>query len=227
MRIAAGSAVIAAVVGESLIGRDGPRRRVLLRLPTLDLPRAFGAAIVIVVVSVVVFALAGRSSVPCTPAGADTTRRTPAPEPPDQHITTGGRTHAQPTLVPRPIRSAARRRRSCRPSRCSPRAATTTMTTPPAPRRAPRRARRRPARRRRRHDRRHRGRRIARHRAHAFSWVPDIEWAAWYLADANGYFAGAGRRRPSSSTAVRTRRPSSRSWPPATPTSGVAGDELS
>jgi ABC-type nitrate/sulfonate/bicarbonate transport system substrate-binding protein len=25
-----------------------------------------------------------------------------------------------------------------------------------------------------------------------FSWVPDIEWAAWYLAEANGYFAGQG-----------------------------------
>jgi len=25
-----------------------------------------------------------------------------------------------------------------------------------------------------------------------FSWVPDIEWAAWYLAEANGYFAARG-----------------------------------
>ncbi len=25
-----------------------------------------------------------------------------------------------------------------------------------------------------------------------FSWVPDIEWAAWYLAEANGYFAANG-----------------------------------
>ena len=22
-----------------------------------------------------------------------------------------------------------------------------------------------------------------------FNWVPDVEWAAWYLADANGHFA--------------------------------------
>lgn len=26
----------------------------------------------------------------------------------------------------------------------------------------------------------------------AFNWVPDIEWAAWYLADDNGYFAEQG-----------------------------------
>jgi ABC-type nitrate/sulfonate/bicarbonate transport system substrate-binding protein len=26
----------------------------------------------------------------------------------------------------------------------------------------------------------------------AFNWVPDIEWASWYLADANGLFAGRG-----------------------------------
>jgi len=25
-----------------------------------------------------------------------------------------------------------------------------------------------------------------------FSWVPDIEWAAWYLAEVNGYFAARG-----------------------------------
>jgi ABC-type nitrate/sulfonate/bicarbonate transport system substrate-binding protein len=26
----------------------------------------------------------------------------------------------------------------------------------------------------------------------AFNWVPDVEWAAWYLADANGLLAGRG-----------------------------------
>ena len=25
-----------------------------------------------------------------------------------------------------------------------------------------------------------------------FNWVPDVEWAAWYLADANGLFAARG-----------------------------------
>ena len=27
----------------------------------------------------------------------------------------------------------------------------------------------------------------------AFNWVPDVEWSAWYLADANGLFAAQGR----------------------------------
>ena len=84
--------------------------------------------------------------------------------------------------------------------RCSPRAATTTTR------------RRRPRRRDGDHRRRHRGtghhrcRRPRHHRGprdHGaaaplgtvgtqFSWVPDIEWAAWYLAEANGHFAGRG-----------------------------------
>lgn len=58
-RIAAGSAVIAAVVGESLIGRSGLGVQFSHAYRLLQLPRAFGAAIVIVVVSVAVFALAG------------------------------------------------------------------------------------------------------------------------------------------------------------------------
>jgi ABC-type nitrate/sulfonate/bicarbonate transport system permease component len=58
-RIAAGSAVIAAVVGETLIGREGLGVEFSYAYTLLDLPRAFGAAIVIVVVSVVVFAIAG------------------------------------------------------------------------------------------------------------------------------------------------------------------------
>ena len=58
-RIAAGSAVIAAVVGESLIGRDGLGVEFSYAYRQLDLPRAFGAAIVIVVVSVAVFTAAG------------------------------------------------------------------------------------------------------------------------------------------------------------------------
>jgi ABC-type nitrate/sulfonate/bicarbonate transport system permease component len=59
IRIAAGSAVIAAVVGESLIGRDGLGVDFTYAYSQLELPRAFGAAIVIVVVSVAVFAVAG------------------------------------------------------------------------------------------------------------------------------------------------------------------------
>jgi len=59
LRIAAGSAVIAAVVGESLIGRDGLGVEFSYAYQLLNLPRAFGAALVIVVVSVVVFSIAG------------------------------------------------------------------------------------------------------------------------------------------------------------------------
>ena len=56
LRIAAGSAVIAAVVGEFLIGRDGLGVEFSYAYRLLQLPRAFGAALVIVVVSLVVFA---------------------------------------------------------------------------------------------------------------------------------------------------------------------------
>ena len=59
VRIAAGSAVIAAVVGESLIGDDGLGVQFSKAYRQLQLPRAFGAAIVIVIVAVVVFAAAG------------------------------------------------------------------------------------------------------------------------------------------------------------------------
>ena len=59
-RIAAGSAVIAAVVGESLIGRHGLGVEFAYAYRLLDLPRAFGAAIVVVAVSVAVFSAAGR-----------------------------------------------------------------------------------------------------------------------------------------------------------------------
>lgn len=59
IRIAAGSAVIAAVVGESLIGDEGLGVQFSKAYRQLQLPRAFGAAIVIVVVSVLVFAAAG------------------------------------------------------------------------------------------------------------------------------------------------------------------------
>jgi ABC-type nitrate/sulfonate/bicarbonate transport system permease component len=58
-RIAAGSAVIAAVVGETLIGRVGLGVQFSYSYRLLQLPRAFGAAICIVVVSVLVFTLAG------------------------------------------------------------------------------------------------------------------------------------------------------------------------
>lgn len=59
-RIAVGSAVIAAVVGESLIGRRGLGVQFAYSYRLLELPRAFGAAIVVVVLTLVVFALAGR-----------------------------------------------------------------------------------------------------------------------------------------------------------------------
>ena len=60
-RIAAGSAIIAAVVGESLIGRTGLGVEFAYAYRLLELPRAFGAAIVVVVLSVTVFSLAGRA----------------------------------------------------------------------------------------------------------------------------------------------------------------------
>jgi ABC-type nitrate/sulfonate/bicarbonate transport system permease component len=58
-RLAAGSAVVAAVVGETLIGDEGLGVLFAQAYRLLDLPRAFGAAIVIVVISVLVFAAAG------------------------------------------------------------------------------------------------------------------------------------------------------------------------
>lgn len=60
LRIAAGSSVIAAVVGETLIGRTGLGREFAYAFNVLQLPRAFGSALVIVVVSLAVFAAAGR-----------------------------------------------------------------------------------------------------------------------------------------------------------------------
>jgi len=59
-RIAAGSAVVAAVVAESLIGRHGLGVDFTYAYSLLDLPRAFGVALVVVAVSVAVFALASR-----------------------------------------------------------------------------------------------------------------------------------------------------------------------
>jgi NitT/TauT family transport system permease protein len=59
-RIAVGSAVIAAVVGESLIGRRGLGVEFAFAYRLLELPRAFGAAIVVVALSLVAFSLAGR-----------------------------------------------------------------------------------------------------------------------------------------------------------------------
>ena len=58
-RIAAGSAVIAAVVGESLIGKTGLGVQFSYSYRTLEMPHAFGIAIAIVIVSVAVFAVAG------------------------------------------------------------------------------------------------------------------------------------------------------------------------
>ena len=59
-RIAAGTAVIAAVVGETLIGRKGLGVEFSSAYNQLQLPRAFGAALVVVGTSLVVFALAGK-----------------------------------------------------------------------------------------------------------------------------------------------------------------------
>jgi sulfonate transport system permease protein len=58
IRLAVGSSVVAAVVGESLIGRNGLGVEFTYAYNLLDLPRAFGAALVIVVVSLAVFAAA-------------------------------------------------------------------------------------------------------------------------------------------------------------------------
>jgi ABC-type nitrate/sulfonate/bicarbonate transport system permease component len=59
-RIAAGSAVIAAVVGETLIGRKGLGVEFSSAYNQLHLPRAFGAALIVVGTSLLVFALAGK-----------------------------------------------------------------------------------------------------------------------------------------------------------------------
>ena len=59
-RIAAGSAVIAAVVGETLIGRKGLGVEFSFAYNQLNLSRAFGAALVVVGTSLVVFTLAGK-----------------------------------------------------------------------------------------------------------------------------------------------------------------------
>jgi ABC-type nitrate/sulfonate/bicarbonate transport system permease component len=58
-RIAASSAIVAAVVGESLIGTRGLGVEFSRAYRQLDLARAFGAAIIIIVLSVVVFTLGG------------------------------------------------------------------------------------------------------------------------------------------------------------------------
>lgn len=60
-RIAVGSAVIAAVVGESLIGRQGLGVEFAYAYRLLELPRAFGAAIVVIALSLVAFSLAGKA----------------------------------------------------------------------------------------------------------------------------------------------------------------------
>jgi sulfonate transport system permease protein len=60
LRIAAGSAVIAAVVGEFLIGRDGLGVEFSYAYNLLRLPRAFGSALVIILVSLIVFGIAGK-----------------------------------------------------------------------------------------------------------------------------------------------------------------------
>jgi NitT/TauT family transport system permease protein len=58
LRLAIGSSVVAAVVGESLIGRNGLGVEFTYAYNLLDLPRAFGAALVIVIVSLIAFSAA-------------------------------------------------------------------------------------------------------------------------------------------------------------------------
>jgi ABC-type nitrate/sulfonate/bicarbonate transport system permease component len=58
LRLAVASSVVAAVVGESLIGREGLGVEFTYAFNLLDLPHAFGSALVIVVVSLAVFAVA-------------------------------------------------------------------------------------------------------------------------------------------------------------------------
>ncbi|MBI5087444.1 MAG: ABC transporter permease subunit, partial [Actinobacteria bacterium] len=58
LRLAVGSSVVAAVVGESLIGRNGLGVEFIYAYNLLELPRAFGAALVIVVVSLAAFSAA-------------------------------------------------------------------------------------------------------------------------------------------------------------------------
>lgn len=60
LRIAAGSAVVAAVVAESLIGTSGLGVDFTYAYSLLQMPRAFGAALLIIVVSLVVFTAFGR-----------------------------------------------------------------------------------------------------------------------------------------------------------------------
>ena len=54
------AAIIAAVVGESLIGRQGLGVEFAYSYRLLELPRAFGAAIVVVVLLVATFSIAGK-----------------------------------------------------------------------------------------------------------------------------------------------------------------------
>lgn len=60
LRIAAGSAVVAAVVAESLLGTAGLGVDFTYAYSLLQMPRAFGAALLIIVVSLVVFTAFGR-----------------------------------------------------------------------------------------------------------------------------------------------------------------------
>jgi NitT/TauT family transport system permease protein len=60
LRIAAGSSVVAAVVAESLLGTKGLGVDFTYSYSLLNLPRAFGAAILIVAVSLLVFTAFGR-----------------------------------------------------------------------------------------------------------------------------------------------------------------------
>ncbi|GAA0251406.1 ABC transporter permease [Cryptosporangium japonicum] len=60
LRIAAGSAVVAAVVAESLIGTAGLGVDFTYAYSLLRMPRAFGAAVLIILVSLTVFAAFGR-----------------------------------------------------------------------------------------------------------------------------------------------------------------------
>ena len=175
--------VIAAVVGESLIGRQGLGVEFAYAYRLLDLPRAFGAAIVIVVLSVAVFSLAGRANVLSTLAGPDThphhpPRTTYGEEPPPcTHGEASSRRRAFsgtdiPVVVGAPRRLRLRQRRGGhhrrrhrrRDDRQPPRRARPAGARPPRSDRC----------------------------ATVFNWLPDIEWSAWYLAERTGYFTDEG-----------------------------------
>ena len=216
--IAAGSAVIAAVVGESLIGRERPRRRVLLRLPAArpaprlrrrarhrrrvgrrvrrrrlaraGRPRAGGPDLRR---SVRTTRRPTESRIPCRPTSVTPTeqdrpderpnrphRCSAAPSPPSAlaHSRRAGTTTT--TRRPTTTEEAPAGTTEADGATTTEGAAATTTQAGDATTTAAS------------------GEAFGTVRTQ-FNWVPDIEWSAWYLADANGHFADHGvdvRARP-------------------------------